>query len=55
MTDLLTKLWATKTRNGEWWSSFVTSSLAIAANYGADSVPWITPNRVTAVSFLVAR
>jgi phosphatidylglycerophosphate synthase len=54
MTDKLTKLWATKTRDDDWWSSFVTSPLAIAANYGAVSVPWITPNRVTAASFLVA-
>ena len=54
MTDKLARLWATKTRDDEWWSSFVTSPLAIAANYGAVSVPWITPNRVTAASFLVA-
>ena len=54
MTDKLTQLWATKTRNDEWWSSFVTSPLAIAANYGAVEVPWITPNRITAASFLVA-
>lgn len=54
MTDKLTRLWATKTRNDEWWSSFVTSPLAIVANYGAVEVPWITPNRITAASFLVA-
>jgi len=50
----LTRLWATKTRDDEWWSSFVTSPLAIVANYGAVEVPWITPNRITAASFLVA-
>ena len=54
MTDKLTQLWATKTRDDEWWSSFVTSPLAIVANYGAVEVPWITPNRITAASFLVA-
>ncbi|WP_050526505.1 CDP-alcohol phosphatidyltransferase family protein [Pseudorhodobacter aquimaris] len=54
MTDKLKRLWATKTRDDEWWSSFVTSPLAIAANYGAADVPWITPNRITAASFLVA-
>ena len=54
MTGKLTQLWATKTRDDEWWSSFVTSPLAIAANYVALAVPWITPNRITASSFLVA-
>lgn len=54
MTGKLTKLWATKTRDDEWWSSFVTSPLAIAANYVAVDVLWITPNRITASSFLVA-
>jgi phosphatidylglycerophosphate synthase len=54
MTDKLKQLWATKTRDDEWWSSFVTSPLAIVANYGAVDVAWITPNRITAASFLVA-
>ncbi|WP_324751777.1 CDP-alcohol phosphatidyltransferase family protein [Roseovarius sp. Pro17] len=54
MTDKLTRLWATKTKDDEWWSSFVTAPLAIVANYGAVELPWITPNRITAASFLVA-
>ena len=54
MNDKLKRLWATKTRDDEWWSSFVTAPLAIAANYGAVDIPWITPNRITAASFLVA-
>lgn len=54
MKEKLTRLWATKTRDDEWWSSFVTSPLAILANYGAVEVPWMTPNRITAASFLVA-
>ncbi|MGO4909248.1 CDP-alcohol phosphatidyltransferase family protein [Pseudorhodobacter sp. W20_MBD10_FR17] len=54
MTDKLKQLWATKTRDDEWWSSFVTSPLAILANYGVVDVAWITPNRITAASFVVA-
>lgn len=54
MTDKLTRLWATKTKEDEWWSSFVTAPLAILANYFAVEVPAITPNRITAASFLVA-
>jgi phosphatidylglycerophosphate synthase len=54
MTGKLAQLWATKNKNDEWWSSFVTAPLAILANYGAVGVPWITPNRITAASFLVA-
>lgn len=54
MTNKLAQLWATKTRDDEWWSSFVTSPIAIIANYGAVEIQWITPNRITAASFLVA-
>ncbi|MCX8227872.1 MAG: CDP-alcohol phosphatidyltransferase family protein [Sulfitobacter sp.] len=54
MTGKLTRLWATKTRDDEWWSSFVTAPLGILANYAAVEVPWITPNWITAASFLVA-
>lgn len=54
MNDKLTGLWAAKTRDDEWWSSFVTAPLAIFANYGAVEVRWITPNRITAASFVVA-
>ena len=54
MNDKLIRLWATKTRDDEWWSSFITAPLAIVANYGAVDIPWITPNRITAASFLVA-
>lgn len=54
MTDKMARLWATKTADDEWWSSFVTAPLGIAANYWAVDVPWLTPNRITAASFLVA-
>lgn len=54
MTAKLNRLWAAKTKNDEWWSSFVTSPLAIVANYFVVDQPWITPNRITLASFLVA-
>ncbi|NIA68833.1 CDP-alcohol phosphatidyltransferase family protein [Pelagibius litoralis] len=54
MTGKLARLWATKTVDDEWWSSFVTAPMAIAVNYGAVEAPWITPNRITGASFLVA-
>jgi len=54
LNDKLKRLWATKTRDDEWWSSFVTAPLAIVVNYVAVDIPWITPNRLTAASFLVA-
>ncbi len=54
MTGKLSQLWATKTKDDEWWSSFVTSPVAIFANYIAVEQPWITPNRITGMSLLVA-
>ena len=50
----MTRLWAAKTKNDEWWSSFVTSPMAIAANYMIVDVKWLTPNLITLFSFLVA-
>ncbi len=54
MSSKLEKLWATKTKDDEWWSSFVTSPLAILMNYFAVEYTWVTPNRVTLLSFLLA-
>jgi phosphatidylglycerophosphate synthase len=54
LTGKLEVLWATKTPRDEWWSSFVTAPLGIAANYFAVEFGWITPNRITLASFLVA-
>lgn len=54
MTDKMTRLWATKTKDDEWWSSFVTAPLGIAGNLWAVDIPAITPNRITAASFVVA-
>ena len=54
MNDKLTRLWATKTRDDEWWSSFVTAPLAIALNYLVVDIKWLTPNLITLLSFVVA-
>lgn len=54
MTGKLDRLWAAKTKDDEWWSSFVTSPLAIAVNYFAVESDQITPNRITLASFVVA-
>ncbi|MDH5231804.1 MAG: CDP-alcohol phosphatidyltransferase family protein [Gammaproteobacteria bacterium] len=54
MNDKLTRLWATKNKNDEWWSSFVTAPLAIALNYIVVDFKWLTPNLLTLFSFVVA-
>ena len=54
MNVKLTQLWATKTKDDEWWSSFVTSPLAIAINYFVVDFKWLTPNKITLISFLTA-
>ena len=54
MTDRFQRLWATKNKNDEWWSSFVTSPLAIGFNYIVVDVKWLTPNRLTLFSFMTA-
>jgi phosphatidylglycerophosphate synthase len=54
VNDKLTRLWATKNKDDEWWSSFVTSPIAIAANYLVVDIKWLTPNLITLFSFLVA-
>lgn len=54
MPGRLSRLWATKTKDDEWWSSFVTSPLAIALNYMVVDFRWLTPNRITLLSFLTA-
>ncbi|SQD77817.1 CDP-alcohol phosphatidyltransferase family protein [Moritella yayanosii] len=48
------KLWATKTKDDEWWSSFVTSPLAILLNYFVVDIKWLTPNKITLISFITA-
>lgn len=54
MNEKLTRLWATKTKNDEWWSSFVTAPLAIAINYFVVDIKWLTPNLITLASFITA-
>jgi len=54
MNEKLTRLWETKTKNDEWWSSFVTSPLAIAVNYFVVDIKWLTPNWITLISFVTA-
>ncbi len=54
MNNKLARLWETKTKNDEWWSSFVTAPLAIALNYLVVDIKWLTPNVITLLSFVVA-
>ena len=54
MNDRLSRLWATKTRNDEWWSSFVTAPLAVLVNYLVVDIRWLTPNLITFASFVTA-
>ena len=54
MNEKLTRLWATKNKDDEWWSSFVTSPLAIAVNYVVVDIKWLTPNLITLFSFILA-
>ena len=54
MNEKLTRLWETKTKDDEWWSSFVTSPLAIAVNYFVVDIKWLTPNWITLISFVTA-
>ena len=54
MGEKFIKLWETKNQNDEWWSSFVTSPLAILLNWFVVDIRWITPNLLTSISFLVA-
>lgn len=54
MNDKMTRLWATKTPNDEWWSSFVTAPIAVVFNYLVVDIKWLTPNLVTLASFVTA-
>ena len=54
MNEKLKRLWATKNKNDEWWSSFVTSPLAILFNYFVVDIKWLTPNLITLFSFITS-
>ncbi len=48
----LERLWATKNPDDEWWSSFVTSPIAILINWVVVDWSWLSPNRITFLSLL---
>ncbi len=50
----LERLWATKNPNDEWWSSFVTSPIAILINWVVVDWRWLSPNRITFFSLVTA-
>jgi phosphatidylglycerophosphate synthase len=54
MKTKLTKLWDTKNKNDEWWSSFVTAPLAVFINVLVVDWKILTPNRITFLSILVS-
>jgi len=54
MNEKLKRLWVTKNKNDEWWSSFVTAPLAIAFNYFVVDIKWLTPNLITLFSFITS-
>jgi len=54
MCEKLEKLWATKNNNDEWWCSFVTSPLAVFANWIVVDWKWLTPNLITSFSLIIA-
>ena len=54
MSTKFEKLWDTKNKNDEWWSSFVTSPLAVILNWILVDWKFLTPNRITFLSFLVS-
>jgi len=54
LTHRFNRLWETKNKDDEWWSSFVTSPLAIVVNYVVIDFQWLTPNLITLFSFITA-
>lgn len=54
LANRFNRLWETKNKNDEWWSSFVTSPLAILINCIVVEWKFLTPNRITSLSFLVS-
>jgi len=54
MNKKLLFIWDTKTKNDEWWSSFVTSPIAVLLNFIVIDYKWLTPNIITLLSFIVA-
>ena len=54
LTQRFNRLWKTKNKDDEWWSSFVTAPLAIAVNFVVVDIKWLTPNLITLFSFITA-
>jgi len=54
MSGKFSRLWDTKNKDDEWWSSFVTAPLGLLINYVIIDFKWITPNIITGVSFVTA-
>jgi phosphatidylglycerophosphate synthase len=54
MNEKCSRLWDTKNKDDEWWSSFVTAPLAILFSYAVVDIKWLTPNLITFLSFLTA-
>ncbi len=50
----LERLWATKNPDDEWWSSFVTSPIAILVNWMVVDWRWLSPNLITLFSLVTA-
>ena len=48
----LERLWATKNPDDEWWSSFVTSPIAILINWVVVDWRWLSPNLITLISLV---
>jgi len=53
-THRFDRLWETKNKDDEWWSSFVTAPLAIVVNYVVVDFKWLSPNLLTLFSFITA-
>lgn len=54
MNEKLKRLWETKNKDDEWWSSFVTAPLAVVFNYVVVDIKWLTPNLITLFSFITS-
>ena len=48
------RLWKTKNKNDEWWSSFVTAPIGILLNWIVVDWSILNPNRLTTLSFIAA-
>ena len=54
MNEKFRQIWETKNKNDEWWSSFVTSPIAVLANWFIIDYKFLTPNLITFFSLVIA-